>query len=470
MLVLIFAFRLSDAAERNTLTVDEPHYVGVGLHLWQSGDYHYFETLSFHPPLTHHLAALPLLAVDLGERPVSRQMGAELLSGPDPDPRNLRWLLRMPFIALACWGALLLFSWAREVAGPMAGLLAVCLYTFSPTILANGSLIHSDITVTVFFLQTLYTFWRWWSRPGTFRFFLCGISLGLALLSKLSALILLPSLGLLLLAMEVRSWPLAGASRGGAEANRISLGSLLAPGLRAAALLSGLILIAVGVIWVGYGFSFAFNEGLGGAYAGVELPSIVHALLFDVGANTRGRGIYFMGEITQEGGLWFLLPVAWALKTPLALLLLLALAVATPRARATHSAAFGGRHEGVDPQRAALFVVVLAAMVYLAVVVFWLPGWPSPRQSGWPRPLAFDALRWRRSWVGWWWRAPGHIPTTSLSSISWPEALPVHIGSWWIRTSIGARISGPWQKKWPNAGIRLSGSLISAPNRRSATG
>ena len=40
MLVLIFAFRLSDAAERNTLTVDEPHYVGVGLHLWQSGDYH----------------------------------------------------------------------------------------------------------------------------------------------------------------------------------------------------------------------------------------------------------------------------------------------------------------------------------------------------------------------------------------------------------------------------------------------
>ena len=372
VLVAIFALRLSDAAERNTLTIDEPHYVGVGLYLWQSDDYHYFETLSFHPPLTHHLAALPLLGLDLGERSSSRSIGVELLSGSDPDPRYLRWLLRMPFIALACWGAFLLFSWAREVAGPGAGLLAICLYTLSPTILANGFLIHSDITVTVFFIQTLYTFWRWWSRPGFARFVLCGISLGLALLSKLSALILLPSLGLLLLVMEYRLWPLAADSRGTRGVDRSFVGSLIAPALKASALGAGLFLIAVGVIWVGYGFSFALNEGLGGSYAGVRLPSIIHALLFDVGANTRGRGIYFMGEVAADGGFWYLLPAAWGLKTPLATLLLLALAAASPRRTERDSAESDSRHPALDPQTSASFIVAVAVMVYLAVVVFWL--------------------------------------------------------------------------------------------------
>ena len=119
------------------------------------------------------------------------------------------------------------------------------------------------------------------------RFFLCGISLGLALLSKLSALILLPSLGLLLLAMEYRLWPFADDSQGTRGADRPAFGRLVAPILKALALGAGLLFVAVGVIWVGYGFSFALNEGLGGSYAGVRLPSIIHALLFDVGANTR---------------------------------------------------------------------------------------------------------------------------------------------------------------------------------------
>jgi len=115
ILVAVFALRLLDAAQRNSLTIDEPHYVGVGLYLWESGDYHFFETLDFHPPLTHHLAGLPLLGLDLGGRPITRNIGSDLLAASNPDPRRVRWLSRTPFVALACWGALLIFLWALHL-------------------------------------------------------------------------------------------------------------------------------------------------------------------------------------------------------------------------------------------------------------------------------------------------------------------------------------------------------------------
>ena len=365
--VLCLGLRLLDAAGRNTLTVDEPHYVGVGLYLWESGDYDFYETLGFHPPLAHHLASLPLLGLEAGEQPISRSVGADLLAGPDPDPQEIRWLSRIPFIALACWGALLIFLWAREVAGPWAGLLALGLYGLSPTLLAHASLVHTDITVTVFSLQVLYTFWRWWSRPGPLRFALCGISLGLALLSKLSALLLLPALGLLLLAIEYRVPPLGLRAGGGPRAQ-----NPLLPGLRASGVLAGLVAIAAGVIWIGYGFSFRFDEATAGPLAGIPLPSMLQALFFDVAANTRGRPIYFLGEIARDGEFWALIPAAWALKTPVPVLLLLGWALFTrPRAHAREA----GDSDPEPPargRRAAIAMVALVIAIFLVVVVFWL--------------------------------------------------------------------------------------------------
>ncbi|MCZ6822633.1 MAG: hypothetical protein O7F10_06765, partial [Deltaproteobacteria bacterium] len=155
-LLTVFAARLLHTASEKSFTVDEPHYVGTALYLWESGDYHFARSLRFHPPLTFHLAGLPLLALDLGQLEATPRLGGQLMHGSDPAPELVRVLSRTPFIILACWGAVLLFLWAREVAGTHAGLLAAFFYTFSPTLLANGSLAHSDITVTVFFLQTLY--------------------------------------------------------------------------------------------------------------------------------------------------------------------------------------------------------------------------------------------------------------------------------------------------------------------------
>ncbi|MDG2334553.1 MAG: glycosyltransferase family 39 protein [Myxococcota bacterium] len=375
ILILVLGLRLLDAAESNTLTVDEPHYVGVGLYLWESGDYDFAKTLTFHPPLTHHLASLALLPWLDDALEITRGIGGQLLSGSDPEPQRVRWLSRLPFVGLACWGAFLIFLWAREVAGPGAGLLALSLYSLSPTLLGHGFLVHSDIAVTVFFVQALYTFWRWWNRPGALRFALCGLSLGLALLSKLSALLLLPSFGLLLLAIEYGVPPFSSAAD--REAGGWRTRGLWLPGMRATSRLAGLIAMATAVIWVGYGFSLELTAAQGGPFSGLLLPSILQALWFDVEANAQSRPIYFFGEIAQGGHFPHLIPVAWALKTPVPVLILLGWALLAPgsplaKTKSDDEDRESGCQESRRGERSALAIVAVAVAIFLGIVVFWL--------------------------------------------------------------------------------------------------
>jgi len=326
LLLALFGARLADSALQNAFTIDEPNYVGTGLYLWSTGDYDPVRALRFHPPLAYHLASLPLLAVDLGDVAMQPEIGNELLRRGHPAPAALRVASRLPFVLLACWGAALCFLWAREVAGPGAGLLAAFLYTFSPSILAHGALAHSDITVSVLFLQTLYAFWRWTCRPTPLRLALCGVSLGLAALAKLTA-ILLPGILALLLALVVSRRLLSrpGAAPIGPD-----------PPLQRAAWGAGVWLalhaIAVGVVWLGYGGSFVVGETAHGPLAGTDLPAYLRCFFFYEEVNSAGRSVFFLGEISREGW-WYFFPVAFAIKEPVGLLALLALALVSLRAR-----------------------------------------------------------------------------------------------------------------------------------------
>jgi 4-amino-4-deoxy-L-arabinose transferase-like glycosyltransferase len=332
VLLALFAGRLAHTALKTSYTYDEPHYLGTGVYLWRSGDYRWMEALSAHPPLAFHLAGLPWLAFDLGELPDTPGAGFELIGRPEAQLRRLRLASRLPFVVLACWGALLLFRWACDVAGPRAGMLAVFLYTFCPTILAHAPLVHSDITVTVFYLQTLYAYWRWTRRPTPGRLVVCGVSLGLALLSKLSAILLVPTLGLLILCRPM-GWE-TGVENPPAPRG---LGAGLARAARTLAPLGG---IAVLVVWAGYGGSFASAPAEGEVYAHLPLPGYLRALLFDVEANAGGRRTFLLGEFSTQGW-WYFFPVAFAVKTPLAALALLALASLPRRGGPAAARGFG---------------------------------------------------------------------------------------------------------------------------------
>lgn len=345
LLLALFAARRLHGAQLESFTVDEPHYVGTGLYLWQSGDYHHARSLRFHPPLAFHLASLPLLGLDLEHLERTPALGGELVNGAQPSPDLVRFLSRLPFVLLGVWCGWLLYCWAREAAGGAAGLWAVFLYSFSPLVLAFSGLAHSDITVSVFFLQTLYAFWRWLRRPSPPRLLLAGASLGLALLSKLSALLLLPILAVQLLG-SVLGWPgLPGADGAAALPRRR---------LRAIGSFATILAIALGVLWIGYDGSLGWSPVAEGPLRGLPLPGYLHSLLFDVEANARGRPIFFFGELLDSGR-WYHLPVAFLLKTPIAFWALFVLALSA------------------RPRRAGLGAfLAVPALLYAAVACFWL--------------------------------------------------------------------------------------------------
>jgi len=327
-MILLFGGRLLDVAVSKTFVTDEHNYIGNGLYLWQSGDYHFQRALNFHPPLTYHLASLPLLVLDveLDEMAQRPRVGERIVRRTDLPIDRIRVASRLPFILLSCWGALLCFFFAREVAGQAAGFLALFLFTFSPMILAFGALAHSDITSTVFWFQALYTWWRWLQKPGWPRLLVCGLSLGLAVISKATGIFLACSLGLLTLEAILRLRP---SSRvlpwvGPDDLSRRALWLML----RFAALVG----VAIVVFWVGYGFSFALTKNPGGWLEDIPVPGYLHGIFFDMAVNAKGRVVSLMGEFSERGWLHYF-AVAVAIKESVAILALLAAAFVTIRRR-----------------------------------------------------------------------------------------------------------------------------------------
>lgn len=355
LLLGIFAARGWHTACAKSLTADEPHYIGTGLYLWETGDYHYASSLKFHPPLAYHLASVPLLSVDLDNASLEKGLYRQIREKDPQRAETVRIRSRMAFVALACWGGILLLAWATEAAGPVAGLIALALYTLSPTILANAPLAHSDITVTVFYLKTLYMYWRWQRRPTRGRLILCGLSLGLALTSKLSALLLLPILGILFLTSEHSPVMRRADVETRSEAIRDRLAALIRQLPRAATLLTACTFTAIGVLWLVYGGSLAVVEGAYGPMEGVRLPGYLHSFFVDADLNARGRLLFFLGEHSKSGW-WYFFPAMYLLKTPFPTLLLLGLALL-----------FGGPLE-----REVRRVLVVAISFYLFIASFVL--------------------------------------------------------------------------------------------------
>jgi len=349
VLLGVFAARLSDTALAKSLTADEPHYIGTGLYLWETGDYHFAATLNLHPPLAYHLASVPLLFFDLGDLERDRAVSRRLRTRGSPSAETIRFVSRIPFIALSVWGALLCFLWAREAAGDLAGLFAAFLYTFSPMMLANGALAHSDITVTVFFLQTLYTFWRWMQRPGWIRAGVCGLSLGLGLIAKSSGILLMAGVFALFAVLAWRPWqPSPTLPSVGPDSFGRRFGWLFGRG-------STMLAISLVVFWLGYGGSFGMIALEDGPVPNVPLPGYIQSLLVDRVINAGGRIAYLLGEFSDRGW-WYYFPVAFLFKAPLAIVGMLVAALAT----------LGVRRGRLG------WVIGVPSALYLAMALFWL--------------------------------------------------------------------------------------------------
>jgi 4-amino-4-deoxy-L-arabinose transferase-like glycosyltransferase len=216
--------------------MDEVGHFPAGLAIWEQRR---FDLYCVNPPLVRAVATLPVhLAADLevswpppdvhpGRRP-EFPLGRELIAANAPDIfwwfTVGRWMC-IPFSLLA---GLVIYRWAHDLFGALAGLLALVLWCFDPMVLGNAQLMTPDTGAAAFAVLAAYLFWKWLKQPSWSRAFLGGVVLGLAELCKTSLIILFPLWIVLWIACRfagLRQLPCGGrATEGGQLALILSLG------------------------------------------------------------------------------------------------------------------------------------------------------------------------------------------------------------------------------------------------------
>src|SRR5438046_141430 len=188
-LILAFCLQAVLAVSRLSATSDEAVHLASGYSYWETRD---FRMNPEHPPLAKLIAAVPLLVIRpklntssaVWKAASEYEFGFDFIFTNDAD-RLLFWG-RIMMVALAAFGGAVTFIWSRDLFGPVAGLLALGMYAFSPNLLAHGMLITTDVPVAVFSLLTLYLFWKQHDNPRWPTSIATGLALGAAMACKYS--------------------------------------------------------------------------------------------------------------------------------------------------------------------------------------------------------------------------------------------------------------------------------------------
>jgi hypothetical protein len=355
-LLLVFASLAVSSLRRKAVTVDEIAYVAAGYYHWKTGDFDYNST---NPPLLKLLCGLPLLALDL-DLPAREgdpagwgeirqwQYAREFLYSNRVDADTILLLARLPVVALGVLLGLGVFLWARQLYGGKSALVALFLYALCPNVLAHARLATQDLGVAAFAFASAWALWAFFRSPSFLRILACGLSVAAASLSKTSATVLIPigvayTTLLLVRSKEAGIWTNLAIVRRVPE-GRPRIRQFVSLGVAAAAV-AGIFLLGLNA---GYAFEGSFRplsetippdrlcQRLGvesGSLRGIvgallDLPSPVpepflRLLKFQVGRVQRGASMYMAGELSSTGW-WTMMPFAFAIKTPIPLLLLAA--------------------------------------------------------------------------------------------------------------------------------------------------
>jgi len=311
-LLLFYALAVGAALDKS-ITNDEPFHLARGVGFAQTGA---FSLQLEHPPLVHRLlgAALSLepglpSLVTLAAWPGGDHtaIDREFLWRSGVHVGRVVFLGRLAVIWIGCLLGAVVALWTADTtrAAPRLALAVVmALYATSPNLLASAALATTDLIATAVYFATICAWWFYGRRPNGWRWLVTGALLGVALGTKLTAVLLIPLLILLAYAPP----------RGGRWQ-----GAWWRPGLAAV----GLLPVAAVVLWAVYAFEV-------GDWRALTVPAATYwdswtYILTYLGG---GHQAYFLGRLSAAGW-WLYFPVAFLIKTPLVFLGLLAAALAT---------------------------------------------------------------------------------------------------------------------------------------------
>ncbi|MFJ8917585.1 ArnT family glycosyltransferase [Amycolatopsis sp. NPDC102389] len=223
-------------------TIDEPVYVGTAVVYLEEHSLRYNPE---HPPLGKLIIAAGVAFTDPKITPGFAghewELGKHVVYEAGNDPDRLMLFARLPVILLTLLFGLVVFAFASDLAGRAGGLLALTLFTFSPDVIAHGSLATLDVPVAGFLLTSVWLVWRARRRPGLYLP-LAGLALGAATATKVLSLVAVP----VLIPLAVLSVWHARRARG---LDLKSPALLIGRGVLAG---TGMAVIAIAVVWVSY--------------------------------------------------------------------------------------------------------------------------------------------------------------------------------------------------------------------------
>jgi len=200
-LLLIFVFFIAVFSMRgDSLTMDEVAHLPAGFSYLTQKD---MRLNPEHPPLIKDLSAIPLLFIKGINFPSNIKAWQEDINGQwafgyhflyqsgNPVDSMMFWA-RIPMILILIVLGFYIFKWAKELFSNKSALLALFLFSFSPTFLAHGRLVTTDVGAAAGIFIATYYFVRALKNPIKKNVVLAGLSLGLAELAKFSVILLLP--------------------------------------------------------------------------------------------------------------------------------------------------------------------------------------------------------------------------------------------------------------------------------------
>ena len=315
LLALMGGLQIASMREESQ-TYDEGLHLAAGVSYWKTGD---FRANPEHPPLGKLLAAVPLLLAgvewNIGQKQWHEQ-DQFTLAGPfvyrnKIDADLLLFLGRLPTVLVSLGLGLGIALTGKRLFGPLAGIVALALYATDPNFIAHGHYITNDVLAAAAVFGSAITWLRAVETDRRRDWAIAAAMLGLALTVKFSTLFLIPVHaaiawwnGRLRLRWLAAAFAVVGAMYGPETlrlntlpplADRIPTRTKMGEAVHAAAL----------------DFRVPGHHYLDGVW-----QLISH--------QETGHRTYLLGEV-KETGTWKYFFVAFAVKTPTAVLLLLAL-------------------------------------------------------------------------------------------------------------------------------------------------
>ncbi|MBI4908292.1 MAG: glycosyltransferase family 39 protein [Acidobacteria bacterium] len=314
----VYLLVLSALAARTGVTIDEPSHILSSILYWEGNDRLPPRDM---PPLIKIVGGwaaaeagfrIPEESAPVWQKYHEWDISMDMMRRmSERTIRTAMFRARLPLLIFPALTALLLWWWGRQLFTPLVGVLCAGLWMMEPTSLGHAPLFKNDHASAFGYLLFAYTAWRFWRAPSWGTLTMMSAACGVAILTKLSMLILLPvAPAIAILRLRKHAWgKVAGA-----------------------AVLT--MLIPYCIAFAACQFEITRREHMLIDYPWMPIPAPywvgVQALLWNTG---KENAVYLLGQREPWGSPAYFV-IASAVKTPEVLLLLIVAGIGVQLTRA----------------------------------------------------------------------------------------------------------------------------------------